>query len=64
MSAEERTRRFPQPMCPVRAGDPCSLCIPGASGPQDCPIVQLVMDDPELRERAHELRRAARRRQG
>jgi len=60
MDAGQRKRRTPQPMCPVRAGDPCSLCVPGATGPQDCPLVLLVMDDPELRERANELRQAAR----
>jgi len=38
------------PRCPVRPGDPCSLCWPGASGPQDCGLVYLVMDDPELRD--------------
>ncbi|MFE6734625.1 DUF6767 domain-containing protein [Microbacterium sp. NPDC057650] len=63
MSADVKPRRFPQPMCPVRAGDPCTLCVPGANGPQDCSLVQLVMDDPELRERANELRQQARRRQ-
>jgi len=47
MDAAQKKRRTPQPMCPVRAGDPCSLCVPGATGPQDCPLVLLVMDDPE-----------------
>lgn len=47
-------------MCPLRPGDPCSLCVPGATGPQDCPTVRLVMEDPELREMLHEKRMAAR----
>ncbi len=37
------------PKCPLRPGDPCSLCVPGSSGPQDCQTVRLVMQDPELR---------------
>jgi len=36
--------------CPVRIGDPCSLCHPGASGPQTCGLVYLVLSDPQLRE--------------
>ncbi|MEV0787839.1 DUF6767 domain-containing protein [Kribbella sp. NPDC050459] len=40
----------PQPRCPIRPGDACSLCVPGATGPQDCPLVYLVMSDPVLRE--------------
>lgn len=39
----------------MRTGEPCSLCVPGVSGPQDCGLVYLVMSDPEMREqwRAH-----------
>jgi hypothetical protein len=47
----------PDPMCPIRLGDACSLCVPGATGPQDCPLVAEVMRDPELRGRLAELRR-------
>jgi hypothetical protein len=36
--------------CPIRIGDPCSLCHPGASSPETCGLVYLVMADPELRE--------------
>lgn len=43
-------RSFATPTCPLRPGDPCSLCVPGATGPQDCQTVRLVMDDPDLRE--------------
>lgn len=39
----------PEPKCVVRIGEPCSLCFPGATGPQDCGLVQLVMDDRDLR---------------
>lgn len=39
----------PVPACPIRDGDPCSLCVPGVSGPQDCGLVYLVTSDPELR---------------
>ena len=50
----------PDPQCPIRIGDSCSLCVPGATGPQDCPLVAEVMRDPELRERLAALRREAR----
>ena len=42
--------RRPQPACPVRLGEPCSLCFPGADGPQNCGLVYLVQSDPELSE--------------
>jgi hypothetical protein len=42
-------RSTPQAQCPVRLGDACSLCFPGATGPQDCGLVQLVMGDDDLR---------------
>ncbi|GAB2749738.1 DUF6767 domain-containing protein [Nocardioides pakistanensis] len=44
--------------CPIRIGDPCSLCHPGAGGPETCGLVYLVMCDPELRDEL--LRRWAR----
>lgn len=47
----------PVPMCPVRLGEPCSLCSPGAHGPEDCGVVWLVMNDPELREQLAQMRR-------
>lgn len=51
-------RRRPEAKCPVRAGEPCTLCWPGASGPLDCGLVYLVKDDPELGElRAEMLRK-------
>ncbi|ETJ98188.1 MULTISPECIES: DUF6767 domain-containing protein [Propionimicrobium] len=40
----------PKPRCPLRPDDYCSLCVPGANGPQDCGLVYLVMSDPEARE--------------
>jgi hypothetical protein len=64
-------RRAPTPRCPIRPGDPCSLCQPGATGPHDCGLVYLVMDDPEMREelaghrrRAADQRRSVRSAQG
>jgi hypothetical protein len=45
--------------CPLRPGDMCSLCVPGATGPADCPTVAEVMRDPALRERLAELRTEA-----
>ncbi|WP_068396679.1 DUF6767 domain-containing protein [Kribbia dieselivorans] len=46
----------PQPRCPIRVGEPCTLCFPGADGPQNCGLVYLVQSDPELRERLAEKR--------
>jgi hypothetical protein len=51
---EARTQ--PVVKCPIRPADACSLCLPGASGPQDCGLVYLVMSDPDLRERLHDIR--------
>ncbi|WP_406567848.1 DUF6767 domain-containing protein [Dactylosporangium fulvum] len=45
----DRRSRWPEPRCPVRPGEPCTLCQPGATGPQDCGLVYLVMSDAELR---------------
>jgi hypothetical protein len=44
------SRRPLTPMCPIRLGEPCTLCVPGATGPQDCGVVYLMQSDPELRE--------------
>jgi hypothetical protein len=49
----------PEPKCPIRVGEPCTLCFPGATGPQDCGLVYLVQDDDEMREEL-----ATRRREG
>ena len=40
--------RPPQPKCPIRLGEPCSLCFPGADGPHNCGLIYLVQNDPEL----------------
>lgn len=50
----------PTPKCPIRIGEPCSLCFPGANGPQDCGLVYLVQSDPEMRARLADKRREAR----
>ncbi|AQP50865.1 DUF6767 domain-containing protein [Tessaracoccus flavescens] len=44
------TRRKPDPKCPLRPGEPCTLCQASVTGPQDCGLVYLIMDDPEARE--------------
>lgn len=49
-----------EPKCPLRPGEACTLCEPGASGPETCPAVYLVMTDPDLRAQWAELRRAER----
>ena len=37
--------------CPLQPGQPCNLCHPDAyNGPQDCPLVAIVLDDDALRE--------------
>ena len=40
----------PQPTCPIRVGEPCTLCQYDVHGPEDCPLVYLIMNDPEDRE--------------
>jgi hypothetical protein len=53
-------RRGKAALCPLRPGHPCTLCHPEAKvGPQDCPTVAIVMDDPELRAEAVRLRAEA-----
>ena len=49
-------RTHSEAKCPIRPGDLCSLCVPGATGPHDCGLVYLVMSDPDLRERLHDIR--------
>lgn len=40
----------PTAMCPLRLDQTCNLCHPDAYvGPQDCPTVAMVMQDPDLR---------------
>jgi len=51
---------LPTPKCPIRVGEPCSLCFPGANGPQDCGLVYLVQSDEEWREQLAEKRREVR----
>ena len=37
--------------CPLQPGQPCNLCNADAyNGPQDCPLVAIVMSDEDLRE--------------
>lgn len=54
LSAEERARRSrvgkAAPLCPLRPGEPCTLCQAFVTGPQDCQTVRMVMEDPDLRE--------------
>ena len=44
-----RKRSRPDAACPIRPGDPCTLCQLDVTGPADCPLVYLVMTDPDLR---------------
>lgn len=50
-------RTLPDAQCPVRPGDACSLCQPGATGPQDCGLLYLVMSDPDLRDELNRVRK-------
>jgi hypothetical protein len=53
---ESKERTFQQ--CAVRVGEECRLCVPGASGPQDCGLAYLVMTDPGLRDELARLQAA------
>ncbi|WP_448851699.1 DUF6767 domain-containing protein [Corynebacterium sp. 335C] len=55
-----RRRRVPQAKCPVRAGEYCTACQPGTSGPEDCQLVLMVREDPELAEMMREMNAAHR----
>jgi len=57
----ERVRRMPEAKCPLRPGEPCTLCQINVTGPQDCGLVYLVMDDDDLREELRGYRAAAKR---
>lgn len=63
-----RPRRHPDAQCPLRYGEPCTLCQPGATGPQDCGLVYLIMDDEDARsawvENRQQLRGSAKRSEG
>ncbi len=50
-----RHERVPEARCPIRPGEPCTLCQVSVTGPEDCGLAYLVMSDPDLRE---ELRRS------
>ena len=52
--------RRPEPRCPIRIGEPCTLCFPGADGPENCGLVYLVQSDPELRDQLAAKRAALR----
>ena len=54
LTTPRSTSRRPDAKCPVRPGDPCSLCWPGATGPADCGLIYLVKSDPELLEQRTE----------
>lgn len=54
-----RLRRRPDAKCPLRPGEPCTLCQASVTGPQDCGLVYLIMDDPEAREAFAQSKRVA-----
>ena len=55
MNPAAAVRRQPDPRCPLRPGEPCTLCQLNVTGPHDCGLVYLMMADEDLRElrRAH-----------
>lgn len=55
-----RRRRVPQATCPIRAGEWCTACQPGTSGPEDCQLVLMVRQDPDLLEMMREMNAAHR----
>ncbi|MDU3134725.1 MAG: DUF6767 domain-containing protein [Winkia neuii] len=55
-------KRVVAPRCPLRPGEPCTLCQAFVTGPEDCQTVKLVMEDPELRELLAQRRREYNRR--
>lgn len=57
VACERKPRRVVQARCPLRYGEPCTLCQPGAHGPEDCQTVAMVRADPELRELMAEMNR-------
>ncbi|MEU5941342.1 DUF6767 domain-containing protein [Micromonospora sp. NPDC047548] len=57
MTPRKRTR--PDAKCPLRPGEPCTLCQLDVTGPQNCPLVYLVMGDDGLREGLHRSQLAA-----
>lgn len=57
---DRRTPRASAAKCPLRPGEPCTLCQLDVTGPQDCGLVYLVMHDPELREGLRRSNAAAR----
>lgn len=60
VARERKPRRVAQARCPLRYGEPCTLCQPGAHGPEDCQTVAMVRVDPELRELMAEMNRGHR----
>lgn len=50
MTTLPRLRRQPEPRCPLRPGEPCTLCQLNVTGPRDCGLVYLMLADEELRE--------------
>lgn len=61
MTVPQAARARVDAACPLRPGQPCTLCHPEAFlGPQDCPTVAIVMDDPDLRAEVVRLNRRRR----
>ena len=52
---------YPEAKCPLRPGDPCTLCQVNVTGPHDCGLLYLVMNDEELLGLYREQRRGQRR---
>lgn len=59
MSAATPDRIRPEAKCPLRPDEICNLCQLYVTGPQDCGLVYLVMNDDELRADWAARRRAA-----
>ncbi|MDO4613696.1 MAG: hypothetical protein Q4B10_06495 [Actinomycetaceae bacterium] len=56
-SPTKTARTRPDAECPLRPGDPCTLCQAFVTGPHDCQTVRLVMEDPDLKRELAKKRR-------
>lgn len=52
---------YPEAKCPLRPGDPCTLCQINVTGPHDCGLLYLVRNDEDLAELYRAQRRGHRR---
>ena len=59
MPRQVEVRTQPEPSAPSAPETLLAVRVLGASGPQDCGLVYLVMSDPDLRDRLHQISTAS-----